>query len=85
MVCGRWTGGAKRALNDRGWDKLAREESEGTAREHLGGEIVHDRLGLDMQISQHLVGAPAPDEADGVAVDMGAEKGHGARGAKRAG
>ena len=37
-----------------------------------------------MQISQHLIGAPAPDETDAIGIDIGTQEGHGAGGAKGA-
>ena len=59
-----------------------RGETEGAAAKHGGGEACHDGLGLNVKISIHFVGAPAPDEADAVTVGAGAEKGHGAAGAR---
>ena len=55
-------------------------QGEGAFTEHAGGEIVHHGGGLDMEIPQHFVGAPAPDKANGVVVDFGAEQGHSAGG-----
>lgn len=42
-------------------------------------------LGLHMQVAVRLVGFPPADEEDVVAVDAGAEKGHGAAGVGGAG
>ena len=53
--------------------------------EHSGSETAHDRLGLDMKVAQHLVGAPAADKTDDVGIDLGAKKGHGASRTKGAG
>ena len=57
---------------------LYREESEGTAAKHGCSEAGHDGLRLYVKIPIHLVGTPATDEANAVAVDAGAEEGHGA-------
>jgi len=50
--------------------------------EHKAGEVAHDRLGLKMQVTEHLIRAPAADQADNVGVDVGKEKGHGTTSAK---
>ena len=58
-------------------------EAEGATAKHGGSEeACHDGLGLNVKISIHFVGAPAPDEADAVTIYPGAEKGHGAAGAR---
>jgi hypothetical protein len=64
---------------------LVREEGVSTALEHHARKVAHDGLSLDGQVPKHLVRAPAPKEADGVGVDVGAQEGHGARGAEGAG
>jgi hypothetical protein len=38
-----------------------------------------------MQVSQHLIGAPAPDETDAIRIDIGTQEGHGAGGAEGTG
>lgn len=60
-------------------------ETEGAAAKHGCGETVHHRLGLHVQVSVHLVGAPATDKANAVAVDARAQEGHGPAGAGGAG
>ena len=55
------------------------------AGKHLGREIAHDRLSLDMQVSQHLVGPPAAEETNAIGIDVGAQECHGASGAEGAG
>ena len=48
--------------------------------EHAGGKITHDRLSLYyMQVSQHLIRAPAANELDAVSIDISTQKGHGSR------
>ena len=39
---------------------------------------------MDVEIAEHLIGAPATKEADAIGVDVRAEKGHGPSGAKGA-
>ena len=41
--------------------------------------------GLDMQVPEHLIGLPTTQQADAIRIDVGTEKGHGARRPKRAG
>ena len=57
----------------------------GAAMQHPGRKITHDRLSLNMQVSQHFIGAPAPDETDAIGIDIGTQEGHGAGGAEGAG
>ena len=45
----------------------------------------HEGIGLEMQVSEHLVRAPAADEFDNIRVDLAAEKCHGTTGAEGAG
>ena len=61
------------------------QEGEAATFKHLAGEVVHDGLGLDVKVAEHFIRMPAADEADGVMVDLGTEKGHRAAGAKGAG
>ncbi|CAJ1953577.1 unnamed protein product [Cylindrotheca closterium] len=55
------------------------------ALKHHGGEALHNWLGLDMEVAKHGVTFPASNELDGVAIDVGAEKGHGTARTKGAG
>ena len=59
---------------------VAGNEAVVATTEHGGGHPRHDRLGLDVQVPVHLVGAPAANEADAVAVDAGTQHGHGTTG-----
>ena len=54
-------------------------KSEGTVVEHTGRKVAHDRFGLNMEVAEHLVGAPAAHEADEVGVHFSAKEGHGPR------
>ena len=63
---------------------MMRVQRKVPACEHPGREIAHQRLGLDVEIAKHLVGAPATKEPDAIGVNVGAQKGHGASGAKGA-
>lgn len=51
------------------------------ATEHGGCDTGHDWLRLNVQVAVHLVGPPAADKANAVAIDARAEHGHGTAGA----
>ncbi len=59
-----------------------RVHGKGAVVEHTGSKIAHDGFGLDMEVAQHLIGAPASDQSDDVGINLGTKKGHGAGGAK---
>jgi hypothetical protein len=44
--------------------------------EHLGGKVVHDGTGLDMEVLQHDAGLPASDVLDDVFIDLCPHEGH---------
>ena len=75
-------GGREQASED--GDVLTGEKGEGTATKHAGREIAHDRLCLDMEVSQHFIGAPAAEELNDVGINLGAQQGHGAGGTEGA-
>ena len=54
-------------------------KDEVTSNQHVPCEGTHDGFGLNMKVPKHLIGAPTTQEANEVAVDMGAKKGHRAR------
>ena len=41
------------------WDICIGVKGIGTAGQHCGSKIAHDRLSLEVQVSEHFVGAPA--------------------------
>ena len=53
---------------------MTRKEGVDTAVEHAAGEVLHDRLGLEMEVVEHFVGPPAANQADEIRVDAGKEK-----------
>ena len=55
---------------------MVREQRISAAVEHAGREIAHEGLGLDMEISEHLVRLPAAKEADAITVNIGAKESH---------
>ena len=69
--------GAKRGKASRWKQIVIRKQSVRTAVEHTGGEIAHDRLSLDMQITEHLIGLPSAKQTNAISVDVGAQKRHG--------
>ena len=50
-----------------------RMKPEGAAEEHKARDVSHNRFRLNMEIAEHLIGAPATDEVDVVGVDVGAQ------------
>jgi hypothetical protein len=65
------------------WNGTVGKQGE-LSLQHSGGETSHDRFGLDMEVTQHFIGAPATDETDDISVDLSAKEGHGASRTKRA-
>ena len=64
---------------------LARRKLKGAVAQHGRGDAGHEGLRLEVEIAKHLVGAPAADHTDAVAVDSGTEESHGAARAGGAG
>ena len=60
--------------------RRGRNKVEIAAFEHDGGKIVHNIVGLDMEVSEHGVGAPTANKLNGVGVDLAVEKGGGTGG-----
>ena len=60
---------------------MVREEAEVAMIEHAASELAHDRFGLDLEVAEHLIGAPSSEQADDVGVNFGTEEGHCAGGA----
>jgi len=57
---------------------LARDKGEGATGQHRGSKMLHHGHGLEVQITEHDVGAPATNQLDDAGVDTAAEEGHGA-------
>jgi hypothetical protein len=57
------------------WDEVVGNEGVGSGGEHTTGVVPHERVSLDMQITEHFVQAPPADEADDIRVNLGQEKG----------
>ena len=53
--------------------------------EHALGEVSHDGFSCKMEVAEHLVRSPSPQESDDVCVDFGDKEGHGAACPKGAG
>ena len=51
---------------------------------HLGGKAGGEGGGLDVEVSEHGIRAPASGELDDICVNTGAQEGHGTGGAQRA-
>ena len=49
---------------------------------HGSRERQHDMRGLDMEVAEHGIRAPATDEANKIGVNLGAEEGHHPAGAE---
>ena len=56
------------------WDPLIGDQGVGTPCKHALGEGVHNRGGLEMQVTQHLIRAPASEQADDIRVNIGNEE-----------
>jgi hypothetical protein len=57
---------------------LSRDEGVLAAVDHfLGQATTHDGLGLEVEVLEHFIRAPAANEANAIRVNKGAEKGHG--------
>jgi hypothetical protein len=50
--------------------------------EHPSRIIVNDGLGLDVQVTHHVVAVPMAHHADAVEINSATKHGHGAAGAK---
>ncbi len=57
------------------WDEVVGNEGVGSGGEHTMGVVPHERVSLDVQITEHFVRAPLTNEADDVRVNLGQEKG----------
>ena len=42
--------------------------------EHATGKVRHERGGLQMEVTEHFVGAPSAEESDDVGIDVGEEE-----------
>ena len=54
------------------------QQSVVTTLKHSGREMTHKRLGLHVEVSEHLIGLPSSQQANPIRVDVGAKEGHGA-------
>ena len=48
------------------------------AEEHSGRKVAHHGFGLNVKVSEHLVGLPSAKEADAIGIDIRTEESHGA-------
>ena len=55
---------------------LVGKHAELAASNHGGGQVHHEWVGLEMEVTQHFVGAPAADQFDDVGVNLAAEESH---------
>jgi hypothetical protein len=66
-------------------DVRTRDEVVVTASWHEAGEVVHDWLCLEMEVTKHFIGPPAANQADDIGVNAGNKEGHGTAHMSRAG
>jgi hypothetical protein len=59
-------------------DHLIRQKLVGAIVEHGGGEVLHDGLGLHVQLSNHGIAMPSTKDPDKVEVDLATKQRHGA-------
>ena len=57
---------------------LIGDQSIRTSCEHALGEGIHNWGGLEMQVSEHLVRAPAAEKSNDIGIDIGTKEGVGA-------
>ena len=76
----RWDEDDKEASIFLLWDKVVRNESVGTNVEHATRVVPHERVSLDMQISEHFIRVPPANKADDIRIDLGQEKDSGSSG-----
>ena len=60
------------------WDHLVGEESVGAIVEHGFCELLHDGLGLEMQVPHHGIAMPATEHLNEILVDFPTQERHGA-------
>ena len=61
---------------------MIRDERKGAMVEHGGSEMVAGRKGLYMEVTEHLIGPPAAEKANTVAVNVTTKQRHCATGAE---
>ncbi len=72
-----------RVLGDEGsGHRLVRKEGVVAALKHQTRKVLHQGLGLDVEVAEHLIRSPAAEKADGVCVHVGTEESHCSRGAE---
>ena len=52
-----------------GWNLLARDKMKRTRLQHGAGEVAHQGTGLEMEVAQHDIGAPAANQLNDTCVD----------------
>ena len=63
-------GGLRRRLSHGRNSGLVGVKGEVTLLSHASGKVVHDGLGLDMEVSEHFVRAPAANESNDVGINL---------------
>jgi hypothetical protein len=53
--------------------------------QHLLGEGGSQRIGLNVEVTEHFIGVPAAEETNLIGVNFGTKEGHGAAGVERSG
>jgi hypothetical protein len=66
-----------------GGNLLSRNKVKRTGSEHGAREVTHEGTGLEMQVAENAIGAPAADKLNDTGVDATTEQGHGAVGTAR--
>ena len=59
-------------------DVRTRDEVVVTALQHEAGEVAHDRLRLEMEVTKHFIRPPVANQLDDIRVDTGNKESHGA-------
>ena len=50
---------------------MIRMKDEVAVVEHAAGEMAHDGLGLNVEITKHFVRSPSTEQPDNISVDLG--------------
>ena len=61
--------------------RVVRNESKVAMEQHLLGKGGSQRIGLNVEVTEHFVRAPTAEETNLISVNFGAKEGHGAAGA----
>ncbi len=65
--------------------RVVRNESKVAMEQHLLGKGGSQRIGLNVEVTEHFVGVPVAQEMNLIGVNFSTKEGHGTAGAERSG